>query len=181
MAFGTVEVDTLTTSTQSITLDTLKSSVDSAVTPSGATFTGDVTMQEALSLERVIEKATVRNQGAGGTIDFDFKTQAVIHDYADSTGTFTINLRGDANTTFNDMVSDGDVVTIAYIYKTGSTGHYNLGKLEIDGTTANQTIRWIGEPTGDVATNAFIVMTYTVIKTASGTFNVLGQTSAFES
>ena len=138
-------------------------------------------MQEALNLERVIEKATVRNQGAGGTVQFDFKTSAVIHDYADASSDFTINLRGDANTTFDSMVTNGDVVTIAYIYKTPSNlGYYNSGKLQIDGTTANQTIRWVGEPTASVATNAFIVMTYTVIKTASGTFNVLGQTTEFE-
>jgi hypothetical protein len=61
----------------------------------------------------------------------------------------------------------------------GATAYYN-SSVQVDGTTSGVTTKWQGGfvPTAGNA-NSIDVYTYTIIKTGSGTFTVLGSQSKF--
>lgn len=160
---------------------TVTNSIASKIGSTGGTITGNLALQGTTSIAEIIEKAQFRTSAVSGTIPFDLLDGSVIYCNVQASGDFTINLRGNATTTLDSLLTVGDVVTIAFIYETPSNlGYYNQGKIQIDGATNNHEQFWINEPTASVATGAFVVMTYTVVKTASNTFRVLGQTSVYE-
>ena len=81
-------------------------------------------------------------------------------------------MRGNGSTTFNSLLTNGQAVTVVFMNTNGSTGYYN-NTLTIDGTTV--TPKWQGGSTPTTGNaNAIDIYTYTIIKTASATYTVLG-------
>jgi hypothetical protein len=118
--------------------------------------------------ERVTSSATA----ATGTINFDVATSAVINYTANATGDWTLNVRGDSGTSFNNYVGTSNSMTIAFLVANGTTA-YKHSALTIDGSA--QTVKWSGG-TAPSAGNASSIDAYsfTIIKTASATYTVLG-------
>lgn len=154
--------------------------VGSAAQTTGTTFTGDVSMQEALSIERVKEKATIITNSAGGVIPFDVKTQAVYWLQGNALSNYAFNIRGDGSTTLDSIMSVGEVMTIVGLVQYGSTAYYCDG-ITIDGTTSNRTLKWAGgAPSAAGTANAICAVTMSVFKTANGTFTVLANATEYE-
>lgn len=123
------------------------------------------------------EKVTVSATAATGTINFDASTQAVLYYTTNASANFTLNFRGASGVSLDSLLSTGQAVTLVFMCTNGATAYYPSAH-QIDGTS--QTIKWVGgsAPTAGNA-SAIDIYTYTIIKTGTTTFTVIGsQTKA---
>jgi hypothetical protein len=118
------------------------------------------------------ERMTVSATAATGTINFDADTQGVLYYTTDASADWTLNVRGSGSTTINSKLATGDSTTVAFLVTNGSTA-YKHSALTIDGSA--QTVKWSGG-TAPAAGNASSIDAYsfTIIKTGSATYTVLG-------
>ncbi len=134
----------------------------------------------SVKLDRAIETATVSASAAGGTLNFDYKTNSSLYYTSSASATWTMNLRGDGSTTFESMVAVGDTVTVSFLVTQGASGaSYYPTALSIDGTSV--TPKWVNgsAPTSGNA-NSVDVYTYTVVKTAATpTYTVFASATRF--
>lgn len=120
------------------------------------------------------ERTTITATAAGSTVNFDTKTQGVLYYTSNSTGNWTLNVRGDGSTTLNSMMTTGDALTIVFM-ATNSTAYYSTA-LTIDGNAITPKFQ-NGVAFAAGSASAIDIYTYTIFKTASATFTVLaGQT-----
>ena len=128
------------------------------------------------SLAEIIEKVDISTV-TGGTLNFDFLTQAVQFYNANQTGNSIINLRGGGSTSLNSVMATGESMTCAILMKQGSSAYY-IGTLRIDGS--NVTPEWSGG-TAPSSGNANSVDSYvfTVIKTGNSAFTVFASQTQF--
>lgn len=153
--------------------------VGSAAQTTGGTFTGDVTFDESISIERVKEKVSILSTAANGSVQFFTKDQAVVFHNANASGDFPINVRGSSSETLNSLMSIGQVQTGVFITKLGSTGYY-CSSISVDGNTPSE-IKWVGgAPSSAGTANSINVISFSVIKTADATFTVLASQSEYE-
>jgi hypothetical protein len=85
-SFGTVDVTALASSGK-VNVFSLQSNT--------SMFTSNLTVTGTTSLAQAKEKVTVTGTGAGGAINFDALTQAIVYYNSSSTSNFTVNFRGD--------------------------------------------------------------------------------------
>lgn len=125
----------------------------------------------------IYENATVSATAATGTINFDVLTQSVLQYTTNASANWTLNVRGNSSTTLNSLMTTGQSITIVFSAAQGATAYYN-NVFQIDGSTV--TPKWQGNaaPTSG-NTSATDVYTYAIIKTGSGTYNVLASQSKF--
>jgi hypothetical protein len=118
------------------------------------------------------ERTTVSATAATGTVQFDALTQGVLYYTTDASGNWTLNVRGNSGTTLNSILAVNDSITVSFLVTNGSTARVHSA-LTIDGNA--QTVKWSGG-TAPAAGNASSIDAYsfTIIKTASATFTVLG-------
>jgi hypothetical protein len=125
----------------------------------------------------IYENATVSATAATGTINYDVLTQSILQYTTNASANWTLNIRGNSSTTLNSIMTTGQSITIMFSAAQGATAYYN-NVLQIDGSTV--TPKWQGNaaPTSGNASSTD-VYTYAIIKTGSGTYNVLASQSKF--
>jgi hypothetical protein len=120
------------------------------------------------------ERTTITATAAGSTVQFDTKTQGVLYYTSNSTGNWTLNVRGDSGTTLDSLMTTGDALTVVFM-ATNSTAYYSTA-LTIDGNAITPKFQ-NGVAFAAGSASAIDIYTYTIFKTASATFTVLaGQT-----
>lgn len=161
-----------TMSTQNANNVAITGGTVAGVTASNTTFTTGV------SVQGLLEKATITASAPTSTTNFDVLAQCVQYYTADNTTNFTLNVRGDGSTTLNSVLSTGQSVTIALIITNGSTAYYPSA-LTVDGNSV--TPKWAGGgPTPTSGYTASInTYVYTIIKTGSAAFTVLASQTKF--
>jgi hypothetical protein len=136
------------------------------------TINGGVLDEVILSTPQ--ERTTIAAVAAGTTVNFDAKTQGVLYYTTNSTGDWTLNVRGDGSTTLDSMMTTGDALTIVFM-ATNSTAYYATA-LTIDGNAVTPKFQ-NGVAFASGSASAIDIYSYTIFKTASATFTVLaGQT-----
>ena len=150
------------------TSGTVTVAVDDTVT---ATLTGTQLLSNKV-LKTPEERWTTSATSATSTVNFDAVTQGALYYTNNASGDWTLNVRGDGSTTLNSILATGDALTVAFLVTNGSTA-YKHSALNIDGSA--QTVKWSGG-TAPAAGNASAIDVYsfTIIKTASATYTVLG-------
>jgi len=123
------------------------------------------------------EKVTVVASAATGAINYDALTQSVVYYTVNATANFNLNIRGSSTVSLNTMMSIGDSLTVVFMNTNGATAYY-ANSFKID--TVTITPKWAGG-TAPIAGNPSSIDTYvyTIIKTASATYTVLGSISKF--
>jgi hypothetical protein len=118
------------------------------------------------------ERMTVSATAATGTINFDAVTQGVLYYTSNASANWTLNVRGSSGATLDSILATGDAITVAFLVTNGSTA-YRHTAMTIDGTSV--TPKWSGG-TAPASGNASSIDAYsfTIIKTASATYTVLG-------
>lgn len=168
----TVAIDsTVATLTGSQTL-TNKTLVTPVVT-SGISIAGTTTIAQ------ILEGATVSATAATGTINYDVTTNGAVTYYTSNAGAnWTLNVRGNASTSLNSIMSTGQSLTIAFLVTQGSTAYYQSG-FQIDGSSV--TPKWQGgsAPTAGNASSVDIY-TLTMVKVAN-TSTIASAFTAFAS
>jgi hypothetical protein len=156
--------------TDTLTNKTLTSPAITTGTLTTPTITGGTSSNSILVSPE--ERTTVSATAATGTINFDALTQGVLYYTTNATGNWTLNVRGSSGETLNSILATGDSFTLAFLVTNGSTAYYHSA-LTIDGSA--QTVKW-SNGTAPTAGNASSIDAYsfTIIKTASATYTVLG-------
>jgi hypothetical protein len=128
-------------------------------------------------LTSAFETVTVSASAASSTVNVDVSTSAVKYFTANATGDWTFNFRGDGSTSLNALLTTGQSATVAFLVTNGSTA-YKPTVFQVDGSAV--TPKWQGG-TAPAAGNANSIdsYTFTIIKTASATFTVLGAQTRF--
>jgi hypothetical protein len=123
------------------------------------------------------ELALIEATAATGAININAMVAAVNIRTSNATGNWTINVRGNAVTTLNSIMSTGEQLTIVFESPQGGTAYYPTA-LTIDGAAV--TPKWLGgtaPSSGNV--NSTDVYVYTIRKTGAATFTVLASQTKF--
>jgi hypothetical protein len=128
-------------------------------------------------LTSAFETVTVSATAAASTVNVDISTSAVKYFTSNATADWTFNFRGDGSTTLNSLLANGQSATVAFLVTNGSTA-YKPTVFQVDGSAV--TPKWQGgSAPGSGSANSIDSYTFTIIKTASATFTVLGAQSKF--
>jgi hypothetical protein len=123
------------------------------------------------------ERTTVSATAATGTINFDAATQGVLYYTTNASANWTLNVRGNSDTSLNTLLATGDSITVVFLATQGSTAYYQSA-FQIDGSSV--TPKWQGG-TAPAAGNVSSIDSYvfTIIKTGSAAFTVFGSQTKF--
>ena len=158
--------------------------IDEPTAPSG-TIVGTTDTQtltnKTFSNDKIVtarETITISATAATGTINYDVLTQSILYFTTNSSGNFTINVRGNSTpTTLNSIMNTGESLSFVFLCTNGSTAYYNTA-FQVDGSAV--TAKWQGgtAPSSGSA-SAIDAYVYTVIKTGSAAFTVLASQTKF--
>jgi len=124
-----------------------------------------------------LETITVSATAATGTVNVDIITSGAKYFTSNASANWTFNFRGDGSTTLDSLLTTGQSITVAFLVTNGSTA-YRPTAFQVDGSSV--TPKWNGgtaPAAGNI--NSIDSYTFTIIKTASATFTVLGAQSKF--
>jgi hypothetical protein len=120
------------------------------------------------SISSILEGGTVTASAPSATTNYDFKTQAVQYYTSNATTNFTVNIRGNASTSLNTVMTTGQFATMVLLVTNGATPYYP-NVIQIDGVTV--TPKYQGGVTITAGNASSIdIYTITIVKTASATF-----------
>ena len=123
------------------------------------------------------ERFTISATAATGTIPINVNTSSVLYYTTNATANFTINVRGDASTTLNSLLTTGDAITVVFLNTNGSTAYYNTA-FQVDGSSV--TPKWQGGTAPSSGnTSSIDSYSYTIIKTGNAAFTVLASQTRF--
>jgi len=129
------------------------------------------------NLTTATETVTVSATAATGTVNVDLSTSAVKYYTSNASADWTFNFRGDGSTALNSLLANGQSVTVAFLVTNGSTA-YKPTVFQVDGSAV--TPKWQnGSAPSAGSASSIDVYTFTIIKTASATFTVLGAQTKF--
>ena len=148
------------TGTQTLTNKTL-----TAPTINNATNTGSVLISPE-------ERTTVSATAAATTVTYDASTQGVLYYTSNATANWTLNVRGASGVTLNSILAVGDAITVSFLVTNGSTAYYQTA-FQIDGSAVTPKYSGGTAPASGNA-SAIDAYSFTIIKTASATYTVLG-------
>lgn len=123
------------------------------------------------------EVITISATAAGSTVQFDASTTGVVYYTAASTSNWTLNVRGTAATTLNNLMTTGDSLTAVFLATNTGTAYYP-SSFTIDGSAVSP--KWSGGTAPSAGNiNAIDAYSYTIIKTAAAVFTVLASQTKF--
>ena len=135
------------------------------------TVAGTTIIQQAK--EKIVQSLTV----ASGTINFDLLTSAIILQTTNAIADFTLNVRGNATTTLDSIMSVNQSMTLNFINKNGLTA-YVMSDITIDGTAP--TIKWTAPGNAGTGTiNGDDQYVLNILKTAPSTFTVFASSVGY--
>ena len=123
------------------------------------------------------ELTNISATAATGAINIDIIASSVNIRTSNATANWTINIRGDATTTLNSLMTTGEQISVVFESSQGGTAYYPTA-LTIDG--ASVTPKWLGgiaPSSGNI--NSTDVYVYTIRKTGTSTFTVLASQNKF--
>ncbi len=141
----------------------------------GGTFTGLVTFNSGIDLSNLLKEGV--NVTAGKLSDntnIDLE-DGMVHLFTTAeTTTSTPNIRVSSSTTLDSSMSVGEAITVTIITTAAAAGY--SAQLTIDGAAVTEN--WVGgSAPSDGGSSGVDIHSYTIIKTASATFTVIGNQS----
>jgi hypothetical protein len=118
------------------------------------------------------ERMTLSATAATGTVNFDASTQGILYYTSNATANWTLNVRGTSGTTLDSILTTNDSITISFLVTQGSTAYYQTA-FTIDGNAVTPKYSGGTAPSAGNA-SSIDIYSFTIIKTASATFTVLG-------
>jgi len=107
-----------------------------------------------------------------GTYNFYFLTDVIKYTTANATANITLNFSGNATTSANTLLANGQSITSTYVMTTGANAYYITG-VSVDGVS--QTIKYAAGAGPLPVANSKNSYTFTIIKTSTTpTYDVLG-------
>ena len=141
------------------------------------TFTGS-TSSLASAFINATESANVSATAATGTINLDITTASVLYYTTDASGNWTLNIRGNATTNANTIMTTGDSLTVVFLATQGATAYYNSA-LTIDGNAITPKYQGgTAYTTGNAS--GIDAYSYTIVKTGNAAFTVFAAQTQFK-
>jgi hypothetical protein len=176
----TINTTTLIATTANLTTvnsTTLIGTTANLTTTNTASFiTSSAVIAGITSLEEVLEKSNVTATAMGANVNFDVLDCAVVYYTANTTANSTLNIRGNTTVNLNSVMAANQTLTIAFAVTTNTTPH-RVANLQIDGAAI--TPRWSGGSAPTATANSTEVYSFTVFKTGSAAYTVLGSKTSF--
>ena len=141
------------------------------------TFTG-ATASLASAFINATETSTISATAATGTINYDVTTQSVLYYTTSASANWTVNIRGNATTSLNTLMTTGDSLTVVFLVTQGATAYYN-NALTIDGNSVTPKYQGGTAYTSGNA-SGIDAYSYTIVKTGSAAFTVLEAQTQFK-
>ena len=141
------------------------------------TFTGSTTAIGAV-FQDAAEVTTIAATAATGTIDYDVTTQSVLYYTTSASANWTVNVRGNATTSLNTLMSTGQALTVVFLVTQGATAYYN-NALTIDGSSVTPKYQGGTAYTSGNA-SGIDAYSYTIVKTGSAAFTVFAAQTQFK-
>jgi len=141
------------------------------------TFTG-ATGSLASAFINATETSTISATAATGTINYDVTTQSVLYYTSNASANWTVNIRGNATTSLNTLMSTNDSLTVVFLVTNGATAYYN-NALTIDGNSVTPKYQGGTAWTSGNA-SGIDAYSYTIVKTGSAAFTVFAAQTQFK-
>lgn len=136
----------------------------------GTATTDGLTVDGTSYFSEIIENGTL-NATTSGTIDIDLRDGALWYLNTAQTANRTINFRATSSETLDSILNNIDSITAAIILTNGATPYY-FNTIQVDGSTITPKYQGgISITSGNA--NSLDVYSFTILKTGSGTFEVL--------
>ena len=155
-----------------------------------ATLSSNVTMGDATADITIVnsqvefknnlrERTSVSTTSATGTINFDILSHNVELRTNNAAANFELNLRGNVDTLFHDVVATGETTSVAFESSMGGTAYY-LTAIKVDGVTASP-VHWQGGTTAPSEGNADGIDSYliNITKTGSAVYTCLASQTQY--
>lgn len=136
------------------------------------------TNQVSSFFSSIEEKATVSASNATANVNFDVITQSILYYTGNATANTTINLRGSSTVPLNNVLANGQSVSVVFMNTQGATPYY-VSACQIDGVGVTPKWQTGSAPTSGNA-NAIDTYCFTAIKTANATYTVLASQTQFK-
>lgn len=154
-----------------------------AVGKSGDTMTGQLIISSGglsvtgtTTIQQILEQANLSATGMSANITVDMLDNAITYLTANSTANSTINFRGNSTVTLNTMMSTNQTLTAAVLITNNATA-YRIANVQVDG--ASITPKWSGGSAPTASANSVDTYSFTIVKTGSAAFTVLGSKTQF--
>jgi hypothetical protein len=141
------------------------------------TFTGSTTALAAI-FQDAAEVTTIAATAATGTITYDVTTQSVLYYTTNASANWTVNIRGNATTSLNTLMSTGQAMTVVFLVTQGATAYYN-NALQIDGSSVTPKYQG-GTAWSSGNVSGVDAYSYTIVKTGSAAFTVFASQTQFK-
>jgi hypothetical protein len=128
------------------------------------------------TLQQILEKSNVTASAMGANVNFDVLDVAVVYYTANSTANSTLNLRGNSTVSLNSVMSTNQTITVVFSVTNNATA-FRVANLQIDGTAI--TPKWSGGSAPTASANSVDSYAFSVIKTGSAAYTVLGSKTQF--
>ena len=125
------------------------------------------------------ERWNIAAVSAGSSVNLDILTSAVWYYTSSSSSNWTLNVRGGASTSLNDLLTTGDSITTVFFATNGTTPFYQTALL-VDGATSGVSVKWqngVAPSAGN--TSSIDIYSFTIAKTANATFTAFGSQTKF--
>jgi len=142
----------------------------SSFVTSSATFLGTTVLEE------ILEKSNVSASAMGANVNFDVLDCAVVYYTANSTANSTLNIRGNSTVSLNTVMAANQTITIVFSV-TNNSSAFRVANVQIDGTTV--TPKWSGGSAPTASANSVDAYAFSIIKTGSAAYTVLGSKTQF--
>ena len=119
--------------------------------------------------------------GIGGNVDVYLGSHAVHYFSTNSTSNFGFSVRAASGVTLDSQVGNNMAITFTAVVNHGGSAH-EINAFEIDGVNKFSSINWAGgsAPSGDAKANGVSVYTFSLLKTATDTWKILGNMTTYE-
>jgi hypothetical protein len=129
------------------------------------------------SVREIVERANVSATALGANLEISLINDgAVTYLSANSTANSTLNIRGNSTITLNTLMPTNRTLSVAVLVKNGATP-YAINFVQLDG--ANTTINWSGGTAPTPNANAIDIYSFTILKTGSSAYTLLGAKQNF--
>ena len=162
------------------TAATGSSTGDLTFTDDAALSLGRVDISGGLVANEIIEKAHLRAAQIAGAPTLELADYGVFYYTTATSGAYAPAIVGDGSTSLNAYMADGEAMTFTIVVNNSNANHIVNG-FTIDGTNVFSNIKWVGgAPSAGDGGTGIDTYTFSIIKTGSATFTVIGNLTKYE-
>jgi hypothetical protein len=137
-----------------------------------------LTVNGTSKVQQAKEKVNISATSLTGTVNFDVLTSAISYYTGNIAGNITLNIRGASGTALSSVVNVGESLTVVLMTNIGPTV-YIPTVIQVDGSTVTPKYSGGLTPFTGSSANSVGAFSYTVVRTGTSTYTILGSVGGF--